>query len=155
MRSDQIVLNRRSTARNHMHDMDRDKDCGLVISIFGIENCSGKCCCTQYSTVTRPGEAVCVCVCVYCECVWRCAALVLCAGAVRLTRPGLCWPVCPAGPCCPVIGRVRTGQKGQVTHLVFNAKNDLYVLKSVKNHLLCIKALKCDLWYRKWPLHSF
>ena len=82
-----------------MHDMDRDKDCGLVISIFGIENCSGKCCCTQYSTVARPGEAVCVCVrecvcvcvCVYCECVWRCAAaLVLCAGAVRLTRPGLC-----------------------------------------------------------------
>ena len=60
--SGQIVLNRRSTAQNHMHDMDRDKDCGLVISIFGIENGSGKCCCTQYSTVARPGEAVCVCV---------------------------------------------------------------------------------------------
>ena len=84
MRSDQIVLNRRSTARNHMHDMDRDKDCGLVISIFGIENCSGKCCCTQHSTEARPGEAVfvCACVCTVSACgavqLWYCV-LALCA----------------------------------------------------------------------------
>ena len=158
--SGQIVLNCKSTARNHMHGMDRDKDCGLVISIFGIENCSGKCCCTQYSTVAKPGDAACVCAQRACVCglwvsVWRCAALVMCAGAVRLTRPGPCWPVCPADPCWPVTARVRTGNKGQVTHLpVFNAKKDFYVLKSVKNHLLCIKTLKCDLWYRKWPKYA-
>ena len=80
-----------------MHGMDRDKDCGLVISNFGIENCSGKCCCTQYSTVAKPGYAVCarsarVCVCVWTvsECVALCSSGNVCwRCAPDLTRPVL------------------------------------------------------------------
>ena len=112
MISGQIVLNSRSTARNHMHGMDRDKDCGecglVILSIFAIENCSGKCCCTQYSTVAKPGEAVCVCACTVSECVALCSSGTVCWRCA----PDPTRPVLTRLPRRPVLPRDRTGTYG-------------------------------------------
>ena len=76
-----------------MHAWINDKDCGLVISIFRIESYiqHDQSCCTQYSAIAKPGEAVCV----VCACAVHCVALCRACGTV-------CWRYAP-DPARPVL----------------------------------------------------